>query len=112
MGNPRSWKRREFNIAQAGYFTVLKPTGGISASRLPGGIQDFVGQPKKTAAITAPDQELLDHADGPDSAIPLQIISPDASDHHPIRLLLIILAAAALTLGVLWWMTPANPWGR
>jgi hypothetical protein len=102
-------------VTQAGYFTVLKPSGGSSASRLPGSLQDLVGQPKKAESLSpasAPGQKTLDRVGSPATTAPLQILGPDASDHHPVRLLLIILAAVALTLAVLWWMTPVSPWGK
>jgi hypothetical protein len=105
-----SWKRRESAVTQAGYFTVLKPAGGYSATHLPGSLQDLVGQPKKTAVITAPDQKAPDHTVSQEISIPLQIVSPSEGAHHLMRFLLIVLAAAALTLSVLWWMTPNNPW--
>ena len=104
-----SWKRRESAVTQAGYFTVLKPAGGSSATRLPRSLH-LVGQPGKTAVITAPDQKALDHDDSQEITIPLQIVSPSEGAPHLMRLLLIVLAAAAFTMSVLWWMTPNNPW--
>jgi len=109
MASLRFLKRRDFAVTQAGYFTVLKPAGGSSATRLPGSLH-LVGQPRKTAVITAPDQTAPDHTVSQEISIPLQIVSPSEGAHHLMRFLLIVLAAAALTLSVLWWMTPNNPW--
>jgi hypothetical protein len=108
--SPRFLKRRDFAVTQAGYFTVLKPTGGFSATLPPGSLQDLVGQPKKPAVITAPDQKAVDHAVGAETTIHLQTVTQSAGELHWIRLALIVLTAAALTLSVLWWMTPDNPW--
>ena len=109
MASLRFLKRRDFAVTQAGYFTVLKPAGGSSATRLPGSLH-LVGQPRKTAVITAPDQKAPDHTVSAEATIHLQTVSQSAGELHWIRLALIVLAAAALTLSVLWWMTPDNPW--
>jgi hypothetical protein len=52
----------------------------------------------------------LDHDDSQEITIPLQIVSPSEGAPHLMRLLQIVLAAAAFTMSVLWWMTPNNPW--
>ncbi len=106
MTSPRSWNRREFNVTPAGFFTVLKPTGWFSASRLPAGFRYLNGPPKGGAAPApasklAPDQKALDHAVSQETTIPLQIVMPSAHDRRLVRLALIVLAAAALTLFVL-----------
>jgi len=113
----RSVTRRGFEVGTAGWFTITSPRRWFSASRLPGGFQDFIGQPKRTEArvvtsALAPtrDQEALERANSQEATIPLQIISPNADDRHLMRFVLIALVAAALTLAVLWWMIPANPW--
>ena len=107
MASTRSLKRRDFAVTQAGYFTVLKPTGGFSATLPPG--SRYLTEPSKKPA-PAPEQTAPDHATSPEITIPLQIVSPSEGAHHLMRLLLIVLAAAALTLSVLWWMTPNDPW--
>jgi hypothetical protein len=100
----RSVTRRGFEVGTAGWFTVTGPRRWFPASRLPGGFQDFIGQPKRTEArviVPAPDQKILDGADSHETALPLQLISPSERDHHLIRLVLIVLAAAVLTLSLL-----------
>lgn len=108
--SPRSWKRREFSVTQAGYFTVLKPTGWFSAT-LPLGSR-YLNDPSKDGAVPspAPGQTTPDHAVSPETTIHLQTVSPSAGELNWVRLALIVLTAAALTLSVLWWMTPNTPW--
>ncbi|MGO8933336.1 MAG: hypothetical protein ACLPLZ_05260 [Terracidiphilus sp.] len=106
--SPRSLKRRDFAVTQAGYFTVLKPARSFSATLPPG--SRYLNDPsKRPVPLPAPDQTAPVHAVGQEITIPLQIVSPSEGDHHLMRLLLIVLIAAALTLAVLWWMTPNNP---
>jgi hypothetical protein len=106
----RSWNRREFSVSQAGYFTVLKPTQWFSATLPPG--SRYLNGPSKDGAppLPAPGQTAPDHAESPETTIHLQTVSPSAGELHWVRLALVVLAAAALTLSALWWMTPNNPW--
>ncbi|MGO9326107.1 MAG: hypothetical protein ACLP07_16250 [Terracidiphilus sp.] len=107
---PRSWKRREFAVTQAGYFTVLKPTGGFSATLQPG--SRYLNDLSKDGAVPppAPGQAAPDRSGTPETTIHLQTVSPGPGELHWVRLALIVLTAAVLTLSVLWWMTPNNPW--
>jgi hypothetical protein len=108
MPGPRSWNRRETNIAQAGYFNVLRSTGWFFAlSRLPGGYRYVVRGPAtpdvlvKPAGITASADEQY-RIGGHATETSLQILPADTSHRGLLRLALIALAAVALTFGLLW----------
>ena len=102
--SPRSWKRREFAVTQAGYFTVLKPTGGFSAALPPG--SRYLNDPSKgPVPLPTPDQMAPGHSVNPETTISLQLVDPPAQDRHSIRLILIVLAAAAIMFALLWWLT-------
>jgi hypothetical protein len=122
----RSVNRRGSSVQSAGFFTVLRANTWFAASRLPGVSSYLVDQSKwaaslqahdnptgnptaapLTVSISAPEQKAQGHADSRENAIPLQIMMPSTYDHRPIRLALIVLAAAAITLIMLWWI--ANP---
>jgi hypothetical protein len=105
--SPRSWNRREFSVSQAGYFTVLKPIRWFSATLPPG--SRYLNDPLKGSA-PSPDRVSSEHAVSPETTIHLQTVSSNLGELNWVRLALIILTAAALTLSVLWWMTPNNPW--
>jgi len=112
----RSVTRRGFEVGTAGWFTITSPRRWFSASSLPSGFQDFLDRPKRTEARVIPfppspegDPTAADRANRPDAAPPLQLINPSAQDHRLMRMVLIALIAAALTLLVLWWLTP-NSW--
>ncbi|MGB8030924.1 MAG: hypothetical protein WCF30_14830 [Terracidiphilus sp.] len=104
--SPRSWKHREFAVTQAGYFTVLKPTGWSSATLPPG--SRYLNDPSKDGAAPSPDQTAPDCAGSQETTISLKFVDPPPQNRHSIRLTLIALAAAALTVLAFWWMT--RPW--
>jgi hypothetical protein len=106
--SPRSWNRREFSVSQAGYFTVLKPTRWFSATLPPS--TKYLKGPTNDGFPPAPGKTTPIHTANPEAAISFQSVDPGAAGRNPIRLILIVLTAAALTLSVLWWMTPNNPW--
>jgi hypothetical protein len=69
-----------------------------------------LGQSKGIAPATDSKSEPeLKAADKLEAAMPLQIMMPSADDHHPMRLVLIVLAAAAITLIVLLWLVTYIP---
>lgn len=98
----RLWNRGETNVAQAGYFTVLRSSGWFSAlSRLPGGYRYVVKGPAtpdvpvKPEGATAEAPEKLTDSGG---ATPtFQTVTPRASGRGLLRLALIALVAAGLT---------------
>jgi hypothetical protein len=100
-----TWNRRDFSVASAGYFTVLKPSGWFAASRLPGAFRYFGGQPMRLAPQldAAPKQKSSDHAGCEETTPRLQTIEPATHDHPLMRPALIILGATAITSILLWW---------
>jgi len=115
----RSVTRRGFTVGQAGMFTITSPNRWFSAKRLPSGFQDLIGLSKRTAArvvaspvASAPDRKTLDHVGIEEPSISLHTLESTTQDHRLVRMVLIALAAAALTFAVLWWMTPANHYGH
>jgi hypothetical protein len=99
MTAPRSWNRREFNVAPTGWFTVLKPTGWFSATLgLPAASRYLVGQSQKTGAPTAP------ASSGQATAIPLEILKPSTREHGLMRSALVVLGACATAWLLLWWL--------
>jgi hypothetical protein len=124
MKDPRYWNRRDFAVTPNGYFTILKPTGWFSAVRLPGGYRYQVGLSERTEfplahenpAAASPsestsvqDQMALGHAASLDTATPWQFMKPCTDDHRLVRLALIVLAASAITLMMLWWLLDYIP---
>ena len=96
------WNRRETNVAQAGYFTVLRSTGWFSAlSRLPGGYRYVVKGPAtpdvlvrpEGAGVAAPES----HDEAQEAAPTLQVLTSKTSGLGLLRLALIALAAAGIT---------------
>jgi len=112
MNGPRSRNRREFNVTTTGWFTVLKPTRWSSAARLPDGLRYLVGGARQTAVPTpalmpAQEQKVLGQAGARQTTMSPQIAMPNTYDHSLMRPALIVLAAAAITLALLWWITGA-----
>jgi hypothetical protein len=108
MPSPLSWNRREFNITQNGYFTILKSAGWFSAVPLPGGFRYFVSKPKGAAppeptAVPTLESTFLPQLNSEASTasqqttIRLQTIDSSTSGRQLIRLGLIVLAATGLT---------------
>ena len=103
------WNRRETNVAQAGYFTVLRSSGWFSTLRLPGGFRYLIKGPptpvwleKDGGAKASPEEQ--SRAGGPEAQASLQFGMPKTRDLSLARMALIALAAAAITLGLLWWI--------
>ena len=56
MPGSHSWNRRESNVTQAGFFTVLRSTGWFPAlSRLPGGYRYLVKGPVTPDVLVKPE---------------------------------------------------------
>ena len=118
----RSITRRGYTVGTAGWFTVTTPNRWFSASHLPGGVHDLLGQSKKprpavspappsTTVLETPSaQNAPEHVANQEITLPLQVTIPGAIDRGLIRFILIVLAAAALTLGALWWLSARHPW--
>jgi hypothetical protein len=99
MRTLRSVNRRAFSVEPAGYFNVLRPSERFTASHPPGQFSYLPGQSKGTALPLA--------YENPATAAPFELTSvPDQNDlgyHRPLRPALIVLAATALTLFLVWW---------
>lgn len=102
------WNRRETNVAQAGYFTVLRSSGWFSTLRLPGGFRYLIKGPptppwleKLGGAKASPEEQ--SRAGGPGDQASLQFGMPNARACSLARMMLIALAVAAATCGLLWW---------
>lgn len=96
------WNRRETNVAQAGYFTVLRSSGFFSAlGRLPGGYRYLVKGPATPDVLLMPEgmrsaaPERGDEAQGKVPAF--ETLTPKSSGLSLLRVALIGLVAAGLT---------------
>jgi hypothetical protein len=108
--SPRTWNRRDFNVAPNGLYTVLKSAGWFAAWRLPAGFRYRVPQPKATASPQARENSAATFArktwgrgDRQETAILSQSMMPTTRDPRPLRLVLIVLAATAIAVICLWW---------
>jgi len=102
MPGSRSWNRRETNVAQAGFFTVLRSTGWFSSTlHLPGGYRYVAKGPatpeclQKPEGATAEATEKRDEAQ--ESALTFQTVTPKTSGAGLLRVALIALVAAGIT---------------
>jgi hypothetical protein len=106
----RSVIRRGYTVAQAGYFTVTSPNRWFSASQFPDRFPELShsrnpsapeggAAPKTPSASSAPNG-----AGNQEISLPLQVAIPGTIDRGRIRFIVIVLAAAALTFAVLWWI--------
>ncbi len=96
------WNRRETNVAQAGFFTVLRSSGWFSAlSRLPGGYRYVVKGPATPDVLVKPEgagaAALKNHDVGQETAPAFEMLVPKTSGVRVLRLALIALVAAGLT---------------
>jgi hypothetical protein len=95
----RSVNRRDFSVEPAGYFNVLRPSTRFTPPHVSGDFSYLPGQSKGTAFPQAHENAA--------TALPFELISvPDQNDLGYLRLLrpaLIVLAAIALTLFLVWW---------
>jgi hypothetical protein len=101
---PRSWNRRDFNVATNGYFTILKPSGWFAAARLPGGYRYPTGRPKGNDLSSNPEQKFPDRPYSLETTMQYAIIKSSDYDQGLMRPALIVFAAAALTSILLWWI--------
>jgi hypothetical protein len=105
MKTPRSQIRRDFNVASAGWFTVLKIAPRTVALRPPGSYRSLAN-PSSTPEMSAETPEQL--ADRlRTTKIPL-IGDVGMIDRGLVRMALIILSAASFTALILWWMIAAR----
>jgi hypothetical protein len=93
----RSVNRRDFSIEPAGYFNVLRPSTRFTPAHPPGDFRYLPDQSKGTTqayenSTTAPPFQLI--------PLPDQNVQ---GYHRLLRPALIVLAATALTLSLVWW---------
>ncbi len=124
----RSVTRRGFSVGTAGFFNVLRQNTWFPASRLPGSFSYLAGQSKGTEVEQAlenptenstaapppefasvPEQRALDQAGSQETTIHLQIMEPGPTGRRLAQVGLIVLAAAAITLSMLWWLARGRP---
>ena len=96
MRSPQSWNRREFDVTQNGYFTVLKSSGWFSATSLPAGFRYlFKGAPNPAAKFPT-------QSECTSTGLPPQILAADSNEPYLKRFALVVLGATALTWTLLW----------
>ena len=106
MNAPRSQSRRDFGVATAGWFTVLKAASRTVTLRPFSGYRSFA-DPSGAAdtSIEAP-QQLADKL----RTIKIPLIGEIGMiDRGLVRMTLIILAACTFTSLILWWIIGARP---
>ena len=87
--------RRGFSVERAGWFSVLRPDARFTPRRLSWDFHYLGDQPKGTDRVYVDSQKM---------AKPLQILQASTHDHSTSQSVLIVLAAIAITLGLLWWI--------
>lgn len=94
----RSITRRGFDVGTAGYFNVLRPNTWFAASRFPNRFQNLHARAeaavRQSETSDAPANQSILHLDLKPQPEPLRLM----------RLTLIILVAAGITVFLLWWI--------
>jgi hypothetical protein len=83
---------------------VLRANRWFAASRLPGSYPYRSGRSKGAGETAMPEQNALNHADSQGAQVLMQFVNRSEQDHRPMRPVLIVLGATALTLVLLWWI--------
>lgn len=100
----RSVTRRGFTVGTAGWFSVTSPNRWFAASRFPRASR-YISE--EFQAIESPKPPA--HSITPIGAvIPPRIITLGADQRHPVRRLLILSVAFAISLIMLWWIARAR----
>jgi hypothetical protein len=99
MKAPRSKNRRDFNVASAGFFSVLKMAPRTVTVRPPSGYRSLVN-PSSEASTETPEQ-FADRLQT--TKIPL-IGDVGMFDRGRVRMAVIVLTSASFTGFILWWM--------
>lgn len=104
MKTRRFVNRRDFNVGTAGWFTVLRPNARPAAPRLPGGFHNLGHRSEAVPQAASPAQEGLG-APTNQTTLRLHALNQAAAEpHHLVRSALMVLAATAITLFLLWWI--------
>ncbi|MGA9670036.1 MAG: hypothetical protein WBQ94_12560 [Terracidiphilus sp.] len=101
----RSKNRRDFNVASAGYFSVLKTSLRTVTLRPPGGYRSLFKPSNAPETSTETPEQLADRLHT--TKIPL-IGDSGMIDRGLIRMAVIVLTAASFTFFILWWMMGAR----
>jgi len=94
-----SWNRRGSEVTPNGYFTVLKSSGWFSTLPLPGGFRYVIGENGKPKRRLMADGQKS--AAGVDATVNFQLVGSTEEKFAWARLGLIVLAAIALTFGLM-----------
>lgn len=106
MKAPRSQSRRDFNVATAGWFTVLKTASRTVTLRPPGGYRSLANPSDAPDASTETPKQLADQL----RTIKIPLIGEiGIIDRGLLRMGLIILAACSFTSLILWWIIGSRP---
>jgi hypothetical protein len=97
----RSVTQRGFSVGTAGWFTVLRPNTWFPATRLHTGPHPLVGRSTGAAESTVPGQLSGSRSS---TVAPPRIAPLNGNDRQPMRLAVAVLAGAAITSFLLWWM--------
>jgi hypothetical protein len=98
----RSVLRRGSTVQSIGFYSILNADRWFPASRLHDSTE-YPGDVAKAAA-SAPRQNPLSPPDGQEAPFLSEIAEFSAHDRRPVRSALILLAAIAIILLVLWWL--------
>jgi hypothetical protein len=101
MKAPRSQKRRDFNVASAGFFSVLKMAPRTVTVRPPAGYRSLV-----TSSTTPETPEQI--ADRLGTTKISLIGEPGMMDRGLTRMALIVFGAGSFTFLILWWIMGAR----
>lgn len=105
MKSPRFQTRRDFNVASAGWFSVLKTGPRTVTLRPPGGYRSLVNPSNPLETSNETPEQLADRLRT--TKIPL-VGDVGMMDRGLVRMGLIVLTAASFTLSILWWMMGAR----
>ena len=101
MKAPRFKNRQDFNVASAGFFSVLKTAPRTVVVRPPGGYRSLVNPSNMPDTSTESPEQLAERL----GTIRIPLIGEIGMiDRGVIRMALIVVAAASFTFFVLWWM--------
>jgi len=106
MRVPRSQNRRDFNVAPAGWFSVLKTPSRTVALRPPGGYRSLANPSSAQGTSTETPEQLADRLNTTKIAL---IGDSGMMDRGLLRMALIVLTAIPFTLLILWSMIGARP---
>jgi hypothetical protein len=102
VGILRSMNRRGIGTETIGFYSVLRPSRWLPASRFSDDYNHRLGQ---STGDETPKREALGNTGCEGTTIFLQTLQPSAEHRHVMRTLLIALAAISIAFAVLWWIT-------